>query len=64
MKAFRDIRILPVVLVAVLGLAILKIAGLVIDGGYCGMEVTSVVAFEDGAPEVLREGVGDVSAFR
>jgi len=34
MKAFRDIRILPVVLVAVLGLAILKIAGLVIDGGY------------------------------
>ncbi len=34
MKAFRDIRILPVVLVAVLGLAILKIAGIVIDGGY------------------------------
>lgn len=34
MKAFRDIRILPVVLVAVLGLAVLKIAGLVIDGGY------------------------------
>src|SRR3954471_2578104 len=34
MKAFRDIRILPVVLVAVLGLAILKIAGLLIDGGY------------------------------
>tara|TARA_Y100001934_G_scaffold201023_1_gene237032 strand:+ start:2781 stop:3401 length:621 start_codon:yes stop_codon:yes gene_type:complete len=37
---------------------------LVIDGGYCGMDVTSVVAFEDGTPEVLREGVGDVSAFR
>jgi flagellar motility protein MotE (MotC chaperone) len=34
MKAFRDVRILPVVLVAVFGLAILKIAGLVIDGGY------------------------------
>jgi flagellar motility protein MotE (MotC chaperone) len=34
MKAFRDIRILPVVLVAIFGLAILKIAGLVIDGGY------------------------------
>lgn len=37
---------------------------LVIDGGYCGMDVTSVVAFEDGTPEVLREGVGDVSVFR
>ena len=34
MKAFRDIRILPVALIAILGLAILKIAGLVIDGGY------------------------------
>jgi flagellar motility protein MotE (MotC chaperone) len=34
MKAFRDIRVLPVVLVAIVGLAVLKIAGLVIDGGY------------------------------
>ena len=34
MKAFRDIRVLPVVLVAIFGLAVLKIAGLVIDGGY------------------------------
>jgi flagellar motility protein MotE (MotC chaperone) len=34
MKAFRDVRILPVVLVAIFGLAVLKIAGLVIDGGY------------------------------
>jgi len=34
MKAFRDIRVIPVVLVAIFGLAILKIAGLVIDGGY------------------------------
>jgi flagellar motility protein MotE (MotC chaperone) len=34
MKAFRDIRILPVVLVAIFGLAVLKVAGLVIDGGY------------------------------
>jgi flagellar motility protein MotE (MotC chaperone) len=34
MKALRDIRILPVVLVAVLGLAVLKIAGLLLDGGY------------------------------
>jgi flagellar motility protein MotE (MotC chaperone) len=34
MKSFRNIRVLPVVLVAIFGLAILKIAGLVIDGGY------------------------------
>ena len=34
MKAFRDIRVIPVVLVAVFGLAVLKIAGLVLDGGY------------------------------
>jgi flagellar motility protein MotE (MotC chaperone) len=34
MKALRDIRVIPVVLVAVFGLAVLKVAGLVIDGGY------------------------------
>ncbi len=34
MKSFRDIRVLPVVLVAVFGLAVLKVAGLVLDGGY------------------------------
>jgi flagellar motility protein MotE (MotC chaperone) len=34
MKSFRNVRILPVVLIAIAGLAVLKIAGLVIDGGY------------------------------
>ena len=34
MKSLRDIRVIPVVLVAVLGLAVLKIAGLVLEGGY------------------------------
>jgi flagellar motility protein MotE (MotC chaperone) len=34
MKSFRDIRVIPVVLIAVFGLAALKVAGLVIDGGY------------------------------
>ena len=34
MKSFRDIRVIPVVLVAIFGLMVLKIAGLVIDGGY------------------------------
>jgi len=34
MKSFRNIRVLPIVLIAIFGLAVLKIAGLVIDGGY------------------------------
>ena len=34
MKSFRDIRVLPVVLIAIFGLAVLKVAGLVLDGGY------------------------------
>jgi flagellar motility protein MotE (MotC chaperone) len=34
MKSFRDIRVIPVVLVAIFCLAVLKVAGLVIDGGY------------------------------
>jgi flagellar motility protein MotE (MotC chaperone) len=34
MKSFRDIRVIPVELVAIFGLVVLKIAGLVIDGGY------------------------------
>ena len=34
MKSFRDIRVIPVVLIAIAGLVVLKVAGLVIDGGY------------------------------
>jgi flagellar motility protein MotE (MotC chaperone) len=34
MKSFRDIRVIPVVLVAIFGLVVLKVAGLIIDGGY------------------------------
>jgi len=34
MKSLRDIRVIPVVLVAIAGLTVLKVAGLVIDGGY------------------------------
>ena len=34
MKSLRDIRVIPVVLVAIGGLTVLKVAGLVIDGGY------------------------------
>jgi len=34
MKSLRDIRVIPVVLTAIFGLALLKVAGLVVDGGY------------------------------
>ena len=34
MKVFRDIRVMPVVLVGIFCLAVLKIAGLVLDGSY------------------------------
>ena len=34
MKVFGDIRVMPVVLVAIASLAVLKIAGLVLDGSY------------------------------
>src|SRR6267143_306280 len=34
MKSFRDIRVIPVVLIAIFGLAVLKVAGLGSDGEY------------------------------
>jgi flagellar motility protein MotE (MotC chaperone) len=34
MKAFRDIRVIPVLLTSIVGLVFLKIAGLVLEGGY------------------------------
>jgi len=36
---------------------------LIIDGGYCGYETTSVVVFDDDQPEVVRVGKGDVTLF-
>ena len=36
---------------------------LVIDGGFCGMEPTSVIDLVDEAPVVIREGKGDISHF-
>ena len=36
---------------------------LVIDGGYCGLESTTVVSFENDYPEIVREGMGDLSLF-
>ena len=36
---------------------------LVIDGGYCGMEATSVINLVDGEPVIVRSGAGDISDF-
>ena len=36
---------------------------LVIDGGFCGFDATSVVDLSCEPPQVIREGCGDVSAF-
>ena len=36
---------------------------LVIDGGYCGMEATSVINLVDEVPEVIRQGAGDIFDF-
>jgi tRNA threonylcarbamoyl adenosine modification protein (Sua5/YciO/YrdC/YwlC family) len=37
---------------------------LIIDGGYCGYEPTSVLRLDTEIPEIEREGKGDVSLFR
>ncbi len=37
---------------------------LVIDGGFCGFEATSVVDMSTEPPQVLREGCGDISVFQ
>lgn len=36
---------------------------LVVDGGFCGMEPTSVIDLVDEPPVIIRHGQGDVSAF-
>ena len=36
---------------------------LVIDGGYCGLETTTVVSLEEDYPVLVREGMGDTSLF-
>ncbi len=37
---------------------------LVIDGGYCGMEATTVIDMADDLPVVLRAGKGDTAPFK
>ena len=36
---------------------------LIIDGGHCGLQPTTVVDLRDGAPVILREGAGRVAAL-
>jgi tRNA threonylcarbamoyl adenosine modification protein (Sua5/YciO/YrdC/YwlC family) len=36
---------------------------LIIDGGFCGLESTTVVNLEEQMPEIIREGMGDLSVF-
>ncbi|MDB2410288.1 L-threonylcarbamoyladenylate synthase [Pseudomonadales bacterium] len=36
---------------------------LVIDGGYCGMEATSVIDLSDETPVIMRRGAGSTSEF-
>jgi tRNA threonylcarbamoyl adenosine modification protein (Sua5/YciO/YrdC/YwlC family) len=36
---------------------------LIIDGGFCGMEPTSIIDLVEGTPEIIRRGQGDVSDF-
>lgn len=36
---------------------------LVIDGGYCGIEATSVINLVEDVPEIIREGAGDLATF-
>jgi tRNA A37 threonylcarbamoyladenosine synthetase subunit TsaC/SUA5/YrdC len=36
---------------------------LVIDGGPCGVEPTTIIDLVDGAPRIIRAGKGDVTPF-
>lgn len=36
---------------------------LIIDGGFCGMEPTSIIDLVEGGPQIIRRGQGDVSDF-
>ncbi|AUX72834.1 L-threonylcarbamoyladenylate synthase [Erwinia pyrifoliae] len=41
-----------------------KLVDLIIHGGYLGQQPTTVIDLTEVAPEVVREGVGDVQPFR
>ncbi len=37
---------------------------LIIDGGYCGMEATTVIDMSDDSHRIVREGAGDIGDFQ
>ena len=41
-----------------------KLVDLIVDGGVCGVEATTMVDLVDGIPTVIREGKGDAEPFR
>ena len=41
-----------------------KLVDLIVDGGACGAEPTTMIDLVDGIPEVIREGKGDSEPFR
>ena len=41
-----------------------KLVDLIVDGGVCGVEATTMVDLVDGIPMVIREGKGDSEPFR
>lgn len=41
-----------------------KLVDLIVDGGACGIEPTTMINLVDGTPEVIREGKGDSEPFR
>lgn len=36
---------------------------LIVDGGYGGLEITTMISLETGSPEVIREGLGNIAPF-
>ena len=40
-----------------------KQVDIVVDGGICGLEPTTVVDFVDGSPKIARQGKGDAAPF-
>ncbi len=41
-----------------------KLVDLIVDGGACGLEDTTVIDLVDGVPEIIRQGKGDAEPFR
>ena len=40
-----------------------KRVDVIVDGGYCGLEPTTIVDLTGDVPELVRQGVGDFAPF-